>query len=330
MDSAEEKLRRGVVRLETAGDDRGLLGQALLMIHGALEDSFRDRLARNTALDPQLRAQVREVQHVQWKQLLDLMTMHGGLSPSDKRTIQRMNSLRQGFAHGGEYTGTRHELVAYAELVQRLTQFRPATRSAPPPIPFVPPTTPASASPARARPRRGRTFVRVLAVLALLFAAAVLFVGTTRPSDMEGVEHWTASALLVLDGVRAGGEWLLRGAPGGLAGLGQVPERPTVSHLTPGAEVLVEPTIVTPPTVATERPAGLVVGARAQVVGTGSAPLRVRDEPSTAGQVVARFAEGTELELVDGPRDGDGRVWWRVRSGNAEGWCAAEFLAPVE
>lgn len=57
--------------------------------------------------------------------------------------------------------------------------------------------------------------------------------------------------------------------------------------------------------------------------------LRAREVPGSKGAIVARFAPGAELMVVDGPEEADGRIWWRVRGTTGEGWCAAEYLLQV-
>lgn len=142
MDSAAEKLQRGLQRLAEAGDNRDDLGQALLSLHGALEDHCREWLAGNPRISSEERAAVLDRQQVQWKSLLDLMRTHAGLGEQDRRTILAMNGLRQRVAHGDSFNGTRRELESYAALVQRLMGRDarqapiPAPRSATP-QPFV-------------------------------------------------------------------------------------------------------------------------------------------------------------------------------------------------
>lgn len=85
----------------------------------------------------------------------------------------------------------------------------------------------------------------------------------------------------------------------------------------------------TPTPRAPESPGSLVAGGSATVrldVATG---LALRAEPGTAATipVIIYLEPGAVVELLEGPVSGaDGYNWWRVRSGEYEGWCAGEFL----
>lgn len=76
-------------------------------------------------------------------------------------------------------------------------------------------------------------------------------------------------------------------------------------------------------------------GTFAQVCGTGLVGLRVRDEPSTSGEVTGWLgASGTPIRVIDGPVVADGYDWYRVHydamsqtlQQSGEGWVAGEFL----
>jgi hypothetical protein len=58
--------------------------------------------------------------------------------------------------------------------------------------------------------------------------------------------------------------------------------------------------------------------------------LHLRDQPSTAGQIVSRYVPGTVLNNL-GCRSAAGRVWCDVQAlgGGARGYVAAEFLEPA-
>ena len=45
-----DKLQRGLKQLAEAGHDKGKLGMALILLHGALEEYFRDQLRQKLPL----------------------------------------------------------------------------------------------------------------------------------------------------------------------------------------------------------------------------------------------------------------------------------------
>jgi hypothetical protein len=66
----------------------------------------------------------------------------------------------------------------------------------------------------------------------------------------------------------------------------------------------------------------LQVGGQAQVVNVGDAALLVRAQPGIGQPVQARFPEGTQVSLVEGPVEADGFTWWRIQADNVSGWSA--------
>ncbi|MCX7851370.1 MAG: hypothetical protein N2383_01170 [Caldilineales bacterium] len=66
----------------------------------------------------------------------------------------------------------------------------------------------------------------------------------------------------------------------------------------------------------------------AVVVHTGGSVLRCRSSPGLDHPQVARFADGTRLTLVAGPREADGLRWWQVAQGDLRCWSAETFLRP--
>ena len=52
----------------------------------------------------------------------------------------------------------------------------------------------------------------------------------------------------------------------------------------------------------------------AVVIGTSSC-LNVRENPSTSARVVGCLAEGTSVQLGEGPRSADGLGWFKVAAG---------------
>lgn len=189
---------------------------------------------------------------------------------------------------------------------------------------------------------------RLLVLLLILYIGAVVIIGSLVPSGGRGLGHWRVIAVEVLlwpvrglgatvrtaldapnavgfaaSGQRApikipGIEWA-EGVPptpivvtGGAAGMGDIVTEEQPTPIAPSSERL------------------LRVGQTVQVIGTEGAPLRARSEPSTSAKIAARFSPGSLLRITDGPQTADGRTWWKVKSDQGEGWCAAEFLTLAE
>jgi hypothetical protein len=77
---------------------------------------------------------------------------------------------------------------------------------------------------------------------------------------------------------------------------------------------------------ASPSPAG---GPRLRVVNTENLGVRLRQRPSTEGQVLRSLSEGTVVEVVGPDANADGITWRNVREpGGATGWVSAEFVAP--
>lgn len=112
----QKKLREGLQILAGASqEDTRSLNDALLKIHGALEDFVRLELA---AKAPDLQAEV-ESKRTTWKTLIEYARERLGFTDYEIRTISDANTQRQKVAHGGNYTGSLSELVSYAEFVRR-------------------------------------------------------------------------------------------------------------------------------------------------------------------------------------------------------------------
>ncbi len=99
---------------------------------------------------------------------------------------------------------------------------------------------------------------------------------------------------------------------------------------TPANLVLTGPPI--PTIILTDTPMPLAVGSLAQVVGVGNDELNVRNLPNrSSSKVLFRAAGGTKLQLIGGPLEADGFIWWRVLDPQfeVEGWAAGRYLQTV-
>jgi len=77
------------------------------------------------------------------------------------------------------------------------------------------------------------------------------------------------------------------------------------------------------------------VGSKARVTFTDGTPLRMRQEPSVSGNIIAALSEGSTLTILEDPTCADGFAWWRVDTdGGKRGWVAEAdwrnyFIEPV-
>jgi hypothetical protein len=60
--------------------------------------------------------------------------------------------------------------------------------------------------------------------------------------------------------------------------------------------------------------------------------VRLRDEPTTDGEIVAEMPEGTELTVTGAPVEGDGFTWYPVEDAEsgAKGYVVAQFIEPTD
>jgi hypothetical protein len=134
------------------------------------------------------------------------------------------------------------------------------------------------------------------------------------------------ASLVVVAGLLGGIYWLSQSAASNtLGGIAAFSGEPTPTPTPPPTIVPREP-IATPITAPTPLPAPtapiLQPGAQAQVVNVGEAALLVRGQPGTGQPVQARFPEGTQVTITEGPVEADGYTWWRIEADNVSGWSA--------
>jgi hypothetical protein len=134
---------------------------------------------------------------------------------------------------------------------------------------------------------------------------------------------------------------VLAGGYGASALLGRQPAPTPVATLSAPPTERAAPTATRTPifptatTAPTPTPLALRAGARARVVGTGGRPLRGREAPGLNAPARVAFAEGEEVQLLEGPVEADGYTWWRIEGPSGVGWSAqgspegAEWLAPI-
>lgn len=120
------------------------------------------------------------------------------------------------------------------------------------------------------------------------------------------------------------------------------PLSPTLIILTapPSAVPSFTPVVPTPTFMPTLTPAptpdlavapeAITPGFYASVANTDGFGVTVRGGPSTSNVAITVADEGVLLFVLDGPTEGDGYLWWKVRlEDGTEGWAAGDFLAPA-
>ncbi len=116
----QRSLQNGVNQLARAGNDKALLGMALINLHAALETYLRKELASEISLYEASE----EKKHTTWPDLINLWENNRGLPRSDRDRLFQHNSLRNAIAHGDPFTISRSQVEAYARFVQEFTGVR--------------------------------------------------------------------------------------------------------------------------------------------------------------------------------------------------------------
>jgi hypothetical protein len=102
---------------------------------------------------------------------------------------------------------------------------------------------------------------------------------------------------------------------------------PTATSLPPTATIAL-PTEVPP----TEEPldtGGIVAGGRVEVYNSNPDGLNIRAEASTQSESLQRVTDTTRMQVLDGPVQGEGYVWWKVKTKKGtEGWAVGQYLKP--
>lgn len=160
--------------------------------------------------------------------------------------------------------------------------------------------------------QRRRVILPPWALLAILVALVILV---------------CASLVLIIRAIRGGGE---EEPPTPLPAVtAAASPTATVTLLTPTSAVTPTNTVVLPIETPepTQLPTEIGPGALVVVQDTVGAGLNLREQPTTYARIVGNATEGTVLTVLEGPREADGYVWWRVRAPDgAEGWGATNWL----
>ncbi len=111
--------------------------------------------------------------------------------------------------------------------------------------------------------------------------------------------------------------------------------KPTATdYIPPTATPYVAPTDTPLPTSAAgggTTNAPISVGAKVKIVNTGPTGLNFRKSPSRTGERIRSLPEGNIYDVIGGPTNADGLVWWELRdpSDNTTGWGAGEYMRVV-
>ena len=122
----------------------------------------------------------------------------------------------------------------------------------------------------------------------------------------------------------------------------QPTQAPTVQNTLPAAETTSTrqilpapatftptPLLVTTPTTerAVESTSGLGIGGKVKVKGTSGQGLNMRSGAGTGHARIKTLPEGSELEIIGGPKEANDYTWWQVRDeAGTSGWVVSEFL----
>jgi hypothetical protein len=160
--------------------------------------------------------------------------------------------------------------------------------------------------------RRRRVILPPWALVAILVALVILI---------------CASLVLIIRAIRGGGK---EETPTPLPAItAAASPTATVMLLTPTSAITPTNTVVLPIETPepTQLPTEIGPGTLVIVQGTVDQGLNLREQPTTYARIVDNAPEDTVLTVLEGPREADGYVWWRVRTPNGtEGWGADDWL----
>jgi outer membrane biosynthesis protein TonB len=101
------------------------------------------------------------------------------------------------------------------------------------------------------------------------------------------------------------------------------PTEPPAAQPTaaPAEEPAEEPAVAQAP--------ALQIGANGTVTtGDPKLRLRIRRSPDMGATIIGRIPDGRTLTVIDGPRQADGQVWWKIQYDGMVGWVAGAFVQP--
>lgn len=82
---------------------------------------------------------------------------------------------------------------------------------------------------------------------------------------------------------------------------------------------------ITPTSTATQAPTSTSTPSQGIIFGTGGVGVMLRESPN--GAPLGGLFDDTRLEIIGGPLELEGKVWWQVRTSNGqEGWVLGDYL----
>ncbi len=186
---------------------------------------------------------------------------------------------------------------------------------------------------------------RLLPSLAGIYTVCVLTIGLVTAGNTRSSEHWSATASavwayarsqpnLILSAIREAPDNIRRARSGAHFIVNETDLVPLYGNAADTTVVPPSPhdPEATPPAAIPSVPASaaLSIGGRAKVVRTGEVPLRARQNPSLSSTIIHRFPRGMVVSVIDGPTTADGFTWWLVAGQGTQGWCAQDYLEPIE
>ena len=183
-------LQDGINQLARAGNDKAVLGMALLNLHAALEEYFREQLANEIRL-----YEASEQKRANWQDLINLWESSRGLTRNDRERLFQHNSLRNDIAHGKPFSLSQPQVEEYAHFVQSFTGVRLKPDN----------SGQASSDPAPSRPpqplvttNRGCACLTRLAISAIVMALLISGYFVLNYLLLNGVESATGESGLEL------------------------------------------------------------------------------------------------------------------------------------
>lgn len=100
---------------------------------------------------------------------------------------------------------------------------------------------------------------------------------------------------------------------------------------TPTSAMIQSPPVSPLPPPVPVEPTEIAIGVYVQVSGTEGSDLSFRAGPGTTYVRLKIVAEGSVLQVLDGPIEADGYVWWKLQdpSDGTVGWAVADYLKPT-
>lgn len=163
----------------------------------------------------------------------------------------------------------------------------------------------------------------VLLFLVLLYLWALAFLrGDDDPPGQAGANATATLSLITADSTPSPAA----DATGAAGTPGIVFTPPPVATTPPGTIITPAPTAQTP-----DEPAGdIYVGAIVAIANTGGTGANLRSLATTDSDVIDVLLDGYQMEVVGGPEDSQGFIWWNVSGESGSGWVVADYLELIE